>query len=121
MVAKIRFIGRCFFVSCWTRKPTITKDHWPILFGRGPKLSKVPISTSPSRTPGRHPLRSPRISTDITGSRLARGRILDWFHVAMKFKAAANSVFGSATIQSEERVAVETEIDHAKWLAWHGK
>jgi hypothetical protein len=39
----------------------------------------------------------------------------------MKFKAAANSVFGSATIQSEERVAVETEIDHAKWLAWHGK
>jgi hypothetical protein len=32
----------------------------------------------------------------------------------MKFKAAANSVFGSATIQSQERVAVETEIDHAK-------
>ncbi|MBW8832771.1 MAG: hypothetical protein JF606_25915, partial [Burkholderiales bacterium] len=57
----------------------------------------------------------------VEGSQLARGRILDWFHVAMKFKAAANSVFGSATIPSEERVAVETEIDHAKWLVWHGK
>ncbi|MFP3589677.1 hypothetical protein SCB29_39655, partial [Paraburkholderia sp. SIMBA_055] len=52
---------------------------------------------------------------------LARGRILDWFHIAMKFEAAKNSVFGSQTMEPHERIAVETEIDHAKWLVWHGK
>ena len=57
----------------------------------------------------------------VEGSQLARGRILDWFHIAMKFKAAENSVFGSATIEPLERGAVKTEIEHAKWLVWHGK
>ena len=57
----------------------------------------------------------------VEGSQLARGRILDWFHIAMKFKAAENSVFGSATIEPLEREAVKTEIEHAKWLVWHGK
>ena len=57
----------------------------------------------------------------VEGSQLARGRILDWFHIAMKFKAAENSVFGSATIEPLERDAVKTEIAHAKWLVWHGK
>ncbi|WP_051888025.1 ISKra4 family transposase [Caballeronia sordidicola] len=57
----------------------------------------------------------------VDGSQLARGRILDWFHIAMKFKAAKNSVLGSRAIEPEERIAVETEIDHAKWLVWHGK
>ena len=57
----------------------------------------------------------------VEGSQLARGRILDWFHIAMKFKAAKNSVFGSATIEPPERAVVEAEIDHAKWLVWHGK
>jgi hypothetical protein len=57
----------------------------------------------------------------VEGSQLARGRILDWFHIAMKFKAAENSVFGGATIEPQEREGVKTEIDHAKWLVWHGK
>ncbi len=57
----------------------------------------------------------------VEGSQLARGRILDWFHIAMKFKAAENSVFGGATIEPLEREVVKTEIDHAKWLVWHGK
>jgi hypothetical protein len=34
----------------------------------------------------------------VAGSQFARGRILDWYHLAMKFKAAENSVFVSATI-----------------------
>jgi hypothetical protein len=54
----------------------------------------------------------------VDGSQLARGMILDWFHIAMKFKAAKNSVLGSQTIEVHERIAVETEIDHAKWLVW---
>ena len=33
-------------------------------------------------------------TTAVEGSRLARGRILDWFHIAMKFRAAEQSVFG---------------------------
>ena len=57
----------------------------------------------------------------VEGSQLARGRILDWFHIAMKFKAAENSVFGSATIEPLERDGVTTEIERAKWLVWHGK
>ncbi|BCG04304.1 hypothetical protein PPGU19_088720 (plasmid) [Paraburkholderia sp. PGU19] len=57
----------------------------------------------------------------IEGSKLARGRILDWFHIAMKFRAAQRSVFGSNVIDSMERESVEDEINHAKWLVWHGK
>jgi hypothetical protein len=57
----------------------------------------------------------------VQGSQLARGRILDWFHIAMKFKAVQRSVFGSKMITSLERESVETEIEHAKWLVWHGK
>jgi hypothetical protein len=49
-------------------------------------------------------------------SELARGRILDWFHIAMKFKAAENSIFGSAKIEPLQRELVKTEIEHAKWL-----
>jgi hypothetical protein len=54
----------------------------------------------------------------VEGSRLARGRVLDWFHIAMKFQAAQRSVFGSKMIDSLERESVENEIAHAKWLVW---
>jgi hypothetical protein len=57
----------------------------------------------------------------VQDSQLARGRILNWFHIAMKFKAAQRSVFGSKMIASLERESVETEITLAKWLVWHGK
>ncbi|MEA3112096.1 MAG: hypothetical protein QOG58_1895, partial [Caballeronia sp.] len=43
------------------------------------------------------------------------------FHIATKFKAAKNSVSGSQTMEPHERIAAETEIDHAKWLVWHGR
>ena len=48
-------------------------------------------------------------------------RILDWFHIAMKFRAAERSVFGSKDIDSMERDGIEQEIQRAKWLVWHGK
>jgi len=57
----------------------------------------------------------------VQGSQLARSRILDWFHIAMKFKAAENSVLGSATIEPPARASVESEIRSAKWFVWHGK
>ncbi|KAE8757273.1 MULTISPECIES: hypothetical protein [Paraburkholderia] len=52
----------------------------------------------------------------VQGSQLARGRILDWFHIAIKFKAEQRSVFGSKMIASLERESVETEITNPKWL-----
>ena len=48
-------------------------------------------------------------------------RIVDWFHIAMKFKAAERSVFGSKFIDSLERQTIEQAISRAKWLVWHGK
>ena len=57
----------------------------------------------------------------VAGSKLARGRILDWFHIAMKFQVAERSVFGIQTIDHSERDAVEQSIRSAKWLVWHGK
>ena len=48
-------------------------------------------------------------------------RILDWFHIAMKFEAAETSVFGCNVIDPLEREAVQRKIRGAKWLAWHGK
>ncbi len=60
-------------------------------------------------------------SKAVEGSQLARGRILDWFHIAMKFKAAENALFGCKQIESLERETVKAEIRRAKWLVWHGK
>ncbi len=57
----------------------------------------------------------------VEGSQLARGRILDWFHIAMKFKAAENALFGCKQIEPLEREALKAEIRSAKWLVWHGK
>ena len=57
----------------------------------------------------------------VEGSQLARDKILDWFHIAMKFKAAENAVFGCKQIEPLEREAVKAEIRSAKWLVWHGK
>ena len=70
----------------------------------------------PSRRPVYKLARCPDAIHD--GDQLARGRILNWFHIAMKFQAAQRSVFGSKMIDSMERESVETEIIHAKWLAW---
>ena len=57
----------------------------------------------------------------VAGSRLARGKILDWFHIAMKVQAAHRSVLGSRQVEYRERSEIEQEIDGAKWLIWHGK
>ena len=57
----------------------------------------------------------------VQGSALARGRILDWFHIAMKFKAAENSVLGSKHVEPHERDRVRDWLRRAQWLVWHGK
>ena len=57
----------------------------------------------------------------VEGSRFARERILDWFHIAMKFRAAEQSVFGCRQQRGPHWNWVEREIRGAKWLVWHGK
>jgi hypothetical protein len=57
----------------------------------------------------------------VDGSRFARGRILDWFHIAMKFRAAELSVLGSRLTEGPDWSRIESELKSAKWLVWHGK
>jgi hypothetical protein len=60
-------------------------------------------------------------SKAVQGSELARGRVLDGLHIAMKFKAAERAVFGGKTIEPLARESVESEIQSAKRLVWRGK
>ena len=60
-------------------------------------------------------------TTAVKGSQLARGRILDWFHISMKFTTAQRSVFGCRRQDGPDWDWVEHEVTSAKWLAWHGK
>lgn len=57
----------------------------------------------------------------VQGSELARGRTLDWFHIAMKFKAAQNSVRGSNLFEPHKQDMVCDWLRRAKWHVWHGK
>lgn len=57
----------------------------------------------------------------VEGSQLARDKILDWFHIAMKFKAAKKAVFGCKQIEPLEREVAKAQIRSAKWFVWHGK
>jgi hypothetical protein len=38
----------------------------------------------------------------VDGSQFARGRLLDWFHIAMKFRAAEQSVVSSGRIEGPD-------------------
>lgn len=57
----------------------------------------------------------------VKGSQLARGRIMDWFHLSMKFRAAQRSVIGCRLQDGPDWNWVDHEITSAKWLTWHGK
>src|SRR5216684_1774766 len=57
----------------------------------------------------------------VDGSQFARGRILDWLHIAMKFRAAEQSIFSSRRIAGPDWDWIGSEIKSAKWLVWHGK
>lgn len=129
--------------SPWTKK-IIQERHVNIVAGRATFAGRTPrlyayvhkqVPSAAARldqflhTSGVGPTERVTVISDDAGefekavqcSELARGRILDWFHIAMKFKDAENSVFGSATIEPLQRESVTTEIEHAKWLVRHGK
>ena len=57
----------------------------------------------------------------VEGSVRPLCRILDWFHIAMKFRAAEQSVLKHPELLAPNGRLVEDEIKSAKWLTWHGK
>jgi hypothetical protein len=60
-------------------------------------------------------------TTAVEGSQVARGRILAWFHIAMKFRTAQQSLISSQRRPGPDWNWIEGEIRSAKWLVWHGE
>ena len=51
----------------------------------------------------------------------AAERVLDWFHIGMRFEHLLTSLRGLRGATSEERDQLERRAEGAKWLLWHGK
>ena len=57
----------------------------------------------------------------VNGSKRPLIRILDWFHIAMKFRAIEQSALKFPDLLAPNGRTVQDEIASAKWLTWHGK
>lgn len=57
----------------------------------------------------------------VDGSRRLLTRILDWLHIAMKFRAIEQSAQKFADLSAPNGRSVPDEIASSKWLTWHGK
>lgn len=57
----------------------------------------------------------------VDGSVRLLTRILDWFHIAMKFRAIEQSVQKFPDLLAPSGRPIGDEITSAKWLTWHGK
>lgn len=57
----------------------------------------------------------------VEGSVHSLCRILDWFHIAMKFRAIEQSAWKFPHLLAPCGRTVQEEIKSAKWLVWHGK
>jgi hypothetical protein len=57
----------------------------------------------------------------VEGSVRPLKRILDWFHIAMKFRAIEQSAQKLPELLAPNGRPIKDEIASAKWLTWHGK
>src|SRR5471030_916899 len=57
----------------------------------------------------------------VNGSKRPLTRILDWFHIAIKFRAIEQSALKFSDLLAPNVRTVQDEIASAKWLTWHGK
>jgi hypothetical protein len=57
----------------------------------------------------------------VEGSVRPLKRILDWFHIAMKFRAIEQSAQKFPELMAPNGQLIKDEIASAKWLTWHGK
>lgn len=51
----------------------------------------------------------------------AAERVLDWFHIGMRFERLLTTLRGLRGATPEERTQLERRAEGAKWLLWHGK
>ena len=56
-------------------------------------------------------------------SRLPTGadRLLDWFHIGMRFEHLRLVVVGLRSFDDQSRAQLLRQVEDAKWLLWHGK
>ena len=48
-------------------------------------------------------------------------RILDWFHIAMRFEHIFQRIRGMRHLQPDEAAALMKKVESAKWRLWHGR
>lgn len=51
----------------------------------------------------------------------AAERVLDWFHIGMRFEHLLVALRGFRGAESDERAQLERRAEGAKWFLWHGK
>jgi hypothetical protein len=59
--------------------------------------------------------------TAIAESQYTDLRIVDWFHIAMKFRAAQLTAQGMREQLPHDWEAISMRLDRAKWRLWHGR
>ena len=57
----------------------------------------------------------------VNGASRPTCRILDWFHIAMKFRAIEQTARKYPDMVTPNGRGLNDEIASCKWLAWHGK
>ncbi|MBK6650125.1 MAG: ISKra4 family transposase [Betaproteobacteria bacterium] len=57
----------------------------------------------------------------VKGSLRPMCRILDWFHIAMKFRAIEQTALKDPGLQAPNGRSMRDELASCKWLVWHGK
>jgi hypothetical protein len=59
--------------------------------------------------------------TAIAESQYTDLRIVDWFHIAMTFRAAQLTAQGMREQLPQDWEAISMRLDRAKWRLWHGR
>ena len=57
----------------------------------------------------------------VNGASRPTCRILDWFHIAMKFRAIEQTALKYPDMVAPNGRSLHDEIASCKWLVWHGK
>lgn len=57
----------------------------------------------------------------VNGASQPLCRIMDWFHIAMKFRAIDQSALKHPDLLAPNGRTLRQEVSSCKWLVWHGK
>lgn len=84
-------------------------DHFPSQQGAAPNQKITTVSGGAGE-----------FEKAVDGSQRPLTRILDWFHIAMKFRTIEQSAQKFRDLAASNGRSVLDEIVSAKWLTWHG-